>query len=294
MKRLALLGSLLAALLAPASALGAYAENYGIADSHNSALDPGLDVDAPAFPSFTPSGWSTPKAFWFGVCDLEAKDVGGSGVGSLPPLGPLDCIDHGTAYTMADAQNPSPPRETTWMPGEEPSWRLDSLSQAGAHPDLSVSLWFNRYSGNPNAEFGTSHFIASDGDTRSVGVKLPPGFLGNPNALPKCPAAALSTSPPSCPPETQVGVATITLGEGGADVDTGANTPPSDQRVPVWNVEPRGGKLAEFMLSVNINQSGRVNIPITASARTEGDYGIDRSEERRVGKECRSRWSPYH
>ena len=27
--------------------------------------------------------------------------------------------------------------------------------------------------------------------------------------------------------------------------------------------------------------------------REEGDMGI-RSEERRVGKECRSRWSPYH
>ena len=25
----------------------------------------------------------------------------------------------------------------------------------------------------------------------------------------------------------------------------------------------------------------------------QGDY-IERSEERRVGKECRSRWSPYH
>src|SRR3712207_9578292 len=24
------------------------------------------------------------------------------------------------------------------------------------------------------------------------------------------------------------------------------------------------------------------------------DFGISRSEERRVGKECRSRWSPYH
>src|SRR5258708_28280314 len=24
------------------------------------------------------------------------------------------------------------------------------------------------------------------------------------------------------------------------------------------------------------------------------DAGYDRSEERRVGKECRSRWSPYH
>ena len=23
-------------------------------------------------------------------------------------------------------------------------------------------------------------------------------------------------------------------------------------------------------------------------------YGVLRSEERRVGKECRSRWSPYH
>ena len=23
-------------------------------------------------------------------------------------------------------------------------------------------------------------------------------------------------------------------------------------------------------------------------------YSLDRSEERRVGKECRSRWSPYH
>src|SRR5260370_35067830 len=24
------------------------------------------------------------------------------------------------------------------------------------------------------------------------------------------------------------------------------------------------------------------------------ELGVDRSEERRVGKECRSRWSPYH
>ena len=31
------------------------------------------------------------------------------------------------------------------------------------------------------------------------------------------------------------------------------------------------------------------------AARNEKDYGgVLRSEERRVGKECRSRWSPYH
>ena len=27
---------------------------------------------------------------------------------------------------------------------------------------------------------------------------------------------------------------------------------------------------------------------------TKGMHGVLRSEERRVGKECRSRWSPYH
>ena len=29
-------------------------------------------------------------------------------------------------------------------------------------------------------------------------------------------------------------------------------------------------------------------------ARLNERYPIERSEERRVGKECRSRWSPYH
>src|SRR5438034_11086232 len=28
--------------------------------------------------------------------------------------------------------------------------------------------------------------------------------------------------------------------------------------------------------------------------QTHAGYGVLRSEERRVGKECRSRWSPYH
>ena len=31
-----------------------------------------------------------------------------------------------------------------------------------------------------------------------------------------------------------------------------------------------------------------------AKTADQGDLIIPRSEERRVGKECRSRWSPYH
>ena len=47
---------------------------------------------------------------------------------------------------------------------------------------------------------------------------------------------------------------------------------------------------ADGIVATSSNQSAEVvtpsggNIPSTA----------DRSEERRVGKECRSRWSPYH
>ena len=252
--------------------------NFGVAESHNDAVndpqDEALDVEAPAFPSFTPPGWPRPKAFWMGVCDLENPDTGGTGVGAPPLIGPVDCIDHGTAYTLADALNPDPPRETTWMPGEEPSWRLDSLSQAGAHPDVTVSFWVQRYPHNPFQEFGTSHQITSDGDVKNAIVKLPPGFLGNPNALPRCDAERLHTTPPSCPPETQVGTATVTTGEGGVN-ETGGTFPPTDQRVPVWNVEPRKGKLAEFIFSANASSTGRLNVPIVARARTDGDFGID-------------------
>ena len=33
---------------------------------------------------------------------------------------------------------------------------------------------------------------------------------------------------------------------------------------------------------------------VSATTRPLREDEVDRSEERRVGKECRSRWSPYH
>ena len=35
-------------------------------------------------------------------------------------------------------------------------------------------------------------------------------------------------------------------------------------------------------------------VAVMALERVPSDIRRDRSEERRVGKECRSRWSPYH
>src|SRR3989475_5768038 len=48
------------------------------------------------------------------------------------------------------------------------------------------------------------------------------------------------------------------------------------------------GNLPKFLVSYFKSMYG-------AAATKENDFGYDwRSEERRVGKECRSRWSPYH
>src|SRR2546422_3112517 len=41
----------------------------------------------------------------------------------------------------------------------------------------------------------------------------------------------------------------------------------------------------------------RAGLPVTTAGTTVNRFcssGLQRSEERRVGKECRSRWSPYH
>ena len=39
---------------------------------------------------------------------------------------------------------------------------------------------------------------------------------------------------------------------------------------------------------------GTLAVPADAPASVLWEVGLGRSEERRVGKECRSRWSPYH
>ena len=54
-----------------------------------------------------------------------------------------------------------------------------------------------------------------------------------------------------------------------------------------------GGKYyskEEYTLLINGEEYGKTEKVVTTI------YGLkpDRSEERRVGKECRSRWSPYH
>ena len=51
--------------------------------------------------------------------------------------------------------------------------------------------------------------------------------------------------------------------------------------LPMWALEDIGQGRRSPLLPIQVNND-------------EGETLKSRSEERRVGKECRSRWSPYH
>ena len=53
-------------------------------------------------------------------------------------------------------------------------------------------------------------------------------------------------------------------------------------------------KSAKFWSAVTCRELGDVSPPYIDLPSTNNEDGVTRSEERRVGKECRSRWSPYH
>src|SRR3712207_8568124 len=90
-----------------------------------------------------------------------------------------------------------------------------------------------------------------------------------------------------------VGVSAITISHTAAEVIfTAANTLTSTGA---------GGSSDPSAIDTGADQAGTSNAPIADfAARTSKipapstNTTASRSEERRVGKECRSRWSPYH
>ena len=54
--------------------------------------------------------------------------------------------------------------------------------------------------------------------------------------------------------------------------------------------QPNEGK----NLEIDTDYGRYARYPVKTHVITKDDVLEDRSEERRVGKECRSRWSPYH
>src|SRR6478752_4425840 len=90
-------------------------------------------------------------------------------------------------------------------------------TQAGAHADLTTAFALSEKENTPYAL------------TRDVDVHLPPGAIGNPQAVPRCTTVQFGGSTENtCPVNTQVGVVEVTLG---------GDTPGSFIE-PIYNLEP--------------------------------------------------------
>src|SRR2546430_5775695 len=61
--------------------------------------------------------------------------------------------------------------------------------------------------------------------------------------------------------------------------------------LPIWSETARSRALTATTSALN---SGRMLLGSLLAKRLSSGIELIRSEERRVGKECRSRWSPYH
>src|SRR5690606_31977281 len=98
-------------------------------------------------------------------------------------------------------------------------------------------------------------------ELRDIGVKLPPGFVGNPMVAPRCPLYLAETGPfptdrSSCPTESAVGIMTL---DGYVDLHQ-----------PIFSVEPEVGYPAQFAFSTQ-----GFTFVLYPELRSDGNYEID-------------------
>jgi hypothetical protein len=121
-------------------------------------------------------------------------------------------------------------------------------SQAGSHPyEYAVNFKLKTdESGN-----------VEGGDPRDIIVDLPPGFIGNPLAVPRCPRRLFEGLVPACPPNTQVGVLRVVI-------------PGTGQAFgPVYNMVAPPGVAGQIGFSL-ANNNALQNV----SVRSEEGYGL--------------------
>ncbi|MDW5596488.1 hypothetical protein VSS74_19230 [Conexibacter stalactiti] len=131
------------------------------------------------------------------------------------------------------------------------------LSQAGAHADSTVRFRVRTK--------GDGHgYTITDGSLKDVVLDLPPGFAGNPQAVPQCnPAHFNNLAGENCPPSTQVGFARTEL------PNNSLGRPNFFRTSPVYNLRPAAGETAAFGFYVVF-----VPVKIVASVRSDGDFGL--------------------
>src|SRR5256885_15957740 len=66
------------------------------------------------------------------------------------------------------------------------------------------------------------------------------------------------------------------------------------KRIPAGAFRARDNACIHHVDQLVLREMDRVGYRIARFLEDHGHSAFQRSEERRVGKECRSRWSPYH
>jgi len=127
-----------------------------------------------------------------------------------------------------------------------------AVTQAGAHPDLTVAFDLTTQINGEGQEFPYESL-------RDVHVELPPGFVGSSEATPKCRHRDFVTN--SCDRKAIVGVNDLTLRIGSGGINT--------QTLPVYNLVPRDGATAQLGF-----QFLTVSVVMTVSVRSDGSYNL--------------------
>src|SRR3954469_2656837 len=129
-----------------------------------------------------------------------------------------------------------------------------STTAAGAHPDLTIDTSFAL---DPTSD-----------DVKSVGVVLPQGLVGAPNAADRCTAAAFAAD--TCPASTKVGTTTANV------TATLVVDLPQTVTGDVYNLVPKGDEPARLGVVLGPSLPGAEKV-FLQSAVTSGpgtDYGL--------------------
>jgi hypothetical protein len=134
-------------------------------------------------------------------------------------------------------------------------------TQAGSHPD-SFTVAFDLETGSGGHTVG--------GEMRDVIVNLPPGFIGNPEAMPRCPRQQFEGAIPRCSGSSQVGVLRANVFELGQTTNAVYNLVPPPVAIFNWSPLQNFSVRSEDGYGIGV---AAPNLPLELNSITETIWG---------------------
>ncbi|HTA14441.1 MAG TPA: hypothetical protein VK781_06240 [Solirubrobacteraceae bacterium] len=237
-------------------------------------------------PGFRNEGWTCSKGAGLTVvtCTDEQPAYPGLGPGS-PELGKADLVPIDIPLHVENTTPGEVMSEITVSGGSAPPVTVHQpikISPTPASPGVQM-LKARTYEadGSPAVQAGAHPFAITTGffvnttldhlghvvpvdEVKNVEANLPPGLIGNPQAVPKCESHGSVTQCATSHQETQVGVTATMVGSSGTEGFGNPGNPSG-----LWNLVPEAAVPAEFGFVVVL-----VPLQLRAKVRSDGDYGV--------------------